>query len=263
VKRAFLAFLLVCAGALAGAQTVTVSAQRFGGTVPFTGIISWQPTLANGTPASVQMAGGGQTTTPPLIAYVAAGAFTLTVPATDLTNPQNLCFRVTALVKGVNVLGPGYSCVQPHYTAINSGDWCQVGRCDFDKYIPSLNALPVMYGASTVLQITLTDAASLTLANGNRQYSAFALPLNAAILYRTLNVTGLLSGESFTLLISPDPTATAPIGIGFGSGCNWQAATGGALGSLSNGIVFPPGATAQIILAVNYDGTYCNVTEVQ
>jgi hypothetical protein len=123
------------------AQTVIVTAQSFGGTVPFTGVISWQPTLANGTPASVQMASGGQTTTPPVTAYVLGGVFTLTLPATDLTNPKNLCFHVTAMLKGVNVLGPGYNCVQPHFTAQNSGDWCQAGVCNFDNYIPNLPAL--------------------------------------------------------------------------------------------------------------------------
>jgi hypothetical protein len=151
VKRTLLIitlFFTVCAASLA--QTVTVTASHFGGTIPFTGIIFWQPTLANGTPASMQMSGGGQTTTQPFMAYVSNGVFTLNVPATDLTNPQNICFHVTALLKGVSMLGPGYLCVQPHYTATSTGDWCQAGVCNFDAYIPNIPALATEYNFAQV-----------------------------------------------------------------------------------------------------------------
>ncbi len=261
MKRLFIfVFLVSCA---LRAQTVVVTAQHLGGTTPITGTVCFQPTLASGLPASVQMGGGGQTASTPICAWASAGAFSVTLPDTLLTNPQNLCFSVTAVSQGKQMLGNGYRCVQPHGGAVNSGDWCQAGACNFDQYIPNLAALPVMYAPSAISQTLVADAGTVTLAIGNRPISIFALPLNASIATRALNAIGLLKNATFTLLISPDPTATDPVGISFGSGCVWQAATGSGLGSLANGIVIPPGTTSQIILAVVFDGTNCNVTEVQ
>lgn len=137
MKRIVLILAIICA-AMAGAQTVTVTASNFGGSTPFTGIISWQPASADGKPVSVQLSGGGQTTVLPLKTYVTKGAFSITVPDVIVASPQSTCYRVTALLNGVNVLGPGYTCVQPHATAMSTGDWCQSGVCNFDAYVPNL-----------------------------------------------------------------------------------------------------------------------------
>jgi hypothetical protein len=326
--------LLLCFAmpASLSSQTVTVMATRLGGTTPITGTITFTPTLTNGTPASFQMGGGGQTAAQPITVPVTAGAFSVTLPDVSLGNPQNVCYAVTVAAQGKTMLGGGYKCVQPHGTAVNSGDWCQANVCNFDHYTPNLTAQPLMYVAPPAAQIMLTDAATVTLANANRLYSAFTLPLNASIPARTLNVTGLTAGNTFAVVISPpypvtipvtttlaswtantsvtvgqvlwdenghlqevstagytgatEPTWNtagaytaesggsgppnavwrdmgAPLSVTFGTGCAWWPAVGSGLSSLAGGIVIPPGTTKPVILAVAYDGTNCNVSEVQ
>lgn len=120
-------------------QTVTVSASHLGGARPVTGVVTFQPALADGTPASARISSGGITTRQPLTATVTAGAFTLpNVPDTALSTPANLCYSVSVRSQnGLQVLGPGFSCVQP--AANNS--WCTSGVCNFDSFTPNLAAL--------------------------------------------------------------------------------------------------------------------------
>ncbi|MBB5059096.1 hypothetical protein HDF16_003819 [Granulicella aggregans] len=139
--RSIAIFALFLCAALAGAQTVTISASHLGGPRPVTGTITWQPVLNDGTNASARLSGGGITTTQPLTAAVVSGAFTLpNVPDTSSTNPQNVCFVVTVRSQsGLQALGKGFSCVQP---AANN-TWCSAGVCNFDNYIPSGPNLPL------------------------------------------------------------------------------------------------------------------------
>lgn len=164
MKRIIVLILAIICAAMASAQTVTVTASNFGGSTPFTGIISWQPASADGKPVSVQLSGGGQTMMLPYKTYVTKGAFSITVPDVIVASPQSTCYRVTALLNGVNVLGPGYNCVQPHATAMSTDDWCQTGVCNFDSYVPNLAPMSLVgpRGApGDVNRITLQTATPL------------------------------------------------------------------------------------------------------
>jgi hypothetical protein len=108
------------------------------------GYITFAPVASTGSPISYQTAcrARGQASRLQVTVPVVDGAFTVTLPDTTLTNPANVCFNITARDKaGNSLLGPGYTCVQPHAAATSSGDWCQAGVCDLDNYIPNLPAL--------------------------------------------------------------------------------------------------------------------------
>jgi hypothetical protein len=145
VITAVLVFMGLLGATMATAQssTVTVFATNFtdssGNRV--NGTITFQPAMSTGKPASYQKPGGGVAVIKPVSASVVNGAFSLTLPDTTRTNPQNMCFAVGAseLYTKTSLLGEGYSCVQPHYTSQQSGDWCDSGQCDFDNYIPGLD----------------------------------------------------------------------------------------------------------------------------
>jgi hypothetical protein len=125
------------------AQTVTVSASNLqDGGAPANGKIYFQPSLLSGTPASYRRPGGGIATVVPVSATVTNGAYSMTLPDTTLTLPENICFSVKLITANGSVLGPGYSCVQPHGTSTGDGDWCAAGTCNFDNYAPNLPALP-------------------------------------------------------------------------------------------------------------------------
>ena len=139
--------LVLLFGCIAGyAQTVTVQASHFGGVgTEVTGTIYWAPAMINGRAASFHQSNGGIVPVTPVQAPVTAGAFSITLPDTTLTTPQNVCYIVTATSTKGPLLGPGFTCVQPHGTATGSSDWCQAGVCNFDNYTPYLPALPVQY----------------------------------------------------------------------------------------------------------------------
>jgi hypothetical protein len=217
-----LAFAL-CVPAALVAQTVPVSATDLGGLTPITGTVYWQPVLQNGSPASYQLGGGGQGTTAPFSAKVNSGAFNITLPATDIANPKFICFRVTAYSGGASVLGPGYSCVQPHATSTGPSDWCQPSGCDFDKYVPDLAPQALVQvgpqGAQGTPGITPTFAVG--------------------------TVTGLSAGSTPTVSVSGGPDYTLSFGIPTGAtgaqGAQGATGTQGATGA--TGAQGTPGVT--------------------
>lgn len=147
-------FILICVAVAvlcailaprAHAQTVIVSAQHFGGNgTEVSGTIYFRPALASGQPASYRPGNGGIATVLPVQVTVVNGAFSVTMPDTDLTAPQNICFVASANSRGQQLLGPGYNCVQPHATSRGDGDWCAGGACNFDNLPPSIPALPIV-----------------------------------------------------------------------------------------------------------------------
>lgn len=183
----FAALFLITCGSASAQQTVTLSAAHFGGLLPINGTITFQPTLFNGVPVSVEV-GGGQSTTQPFTAVIAAGVFSLTLPDVTVGNPSPVCFQVTAVnTKGQQLLGPGYGCVQPHYTAVGAGDWCQAGVCNFDNFVPNLAPWALVEmgptGPAATVAIgtvtTLGSGATPTVANGGTSTAAvfnFGIP---------------------------------------------------------------------------------------
>jgi hypothetical protein len=139
-KIAWLILAICCA---AGAQTVTVQASYlYDGLNPAYGTLTLAPVTAAGQPASYHRPGGGQASITPLTVSVQNGAFTLTgVPDTALTIPANVCFQaILSTQNGSQVLGPGYSCLQPTY----SNSWCTAGVCSLDNFLPSIPPLPMI-----------------------------------------------------------------------------------------------------------------------
>ena len=132
-----LAALCLSASCYMRAQTVTVKASQVGGSRPATGTIVFTPVLANGQPATVDLANaGGLTTTQQLTAPVVNGVFILPgVTDTASANPANICYRVTLTTRGqTRAFGAGMDCVQP---AANNA-WCHAGVCNLDAYTPAL-----------------------------------------------------------------------------------------------------------------------------
>jgi len=274
LRVAFIVIMLLCAYASLPAQTVTVTASSFSDSSGnlITGQLWWQPTLLDGTPASYRLGSGGQVTSLPVSVYVQKGVLSLTIADTSLTSPANICFRLsltTTLSK--SALGPGYSCVQPHSVATGTTDWCQAGICNLDDYTPNLPALPIAYvspdlmsawnvaaaayisAGNTVTQSTLTDAATVTDATGGALMSVATLSLTSTP-SRTINVTGLVPGARFGVLISTLDSGTART-VTFGSGCAWQFAPGAVVSG--NTLNIPPWANWSYFAYFIYDGTNC------
>jgi lysophospholipase L1-like esterase len=143
--RSIAIFALFLCALVSGAQTVTVTGSHLGGPFPVTGTITFQPILGDGTQGSAMLSGGGQMSRQSLTAPVTAGAFSLPfVVDTNLSAPKHLCYSVTARSQsGLQVLGEGYSCVQPQRDSY----WCIAGTCNFDNYAPSAPAIGV-YGSN-------------------------------------------------------------------------------------------------------------------
>lgn len=116
-------------------QTVTITSTSFGDSAgnPYSGIVLLAPTLSSGLPTSYQKPGGGTVTSTAIQAIASHGAFTFSVPDTNFTSPAHICFKLTA--PGITT---GYNCLQPHYTATGSGDWCQAGVCNLNNYGPNV-----------------------------------------------------------------------------------------------------------------------------
>jgi hypothetical protein len=260
------------------AQTVTVTALGFSDSSGklITGQLWWQPTLIDGTPASYRLGSGGQVTSLPVSVYVQKGVLSFTIADTSLTSPANICFRLSlTTTNSKSALGPGYSCVQPHSIATSTSDWCQSGICNLDDYTPNLPALPIVYvspdlmnawnvevasyrdAGNTILQTTLTDAATVTDSTGGSLMSIALLTLNNSIPTRTINVMGLVSGARFGILINPSNSLTVQEAqtVIFGSGCTWQFAPGAVVSG--NALHIPPWANWSYFAYFVYDGTNC------
>jgi len=294
-----------CSSLVAGTQgTVTVTASDLGGLTPLTGIVSFQPTLANGIAASYQMPNGGQSISLACTTYAVAGVFSITLPDVTLTTPPDLCFKVTAQLNGTQVLGPGYSCVQPHGTATSPTDWCQAGVCNFDNYIPVLTlpqtsfpglpGPPDMIGmwnsmvsnnitaGGSITPVALTDAAVVTWNATNPNLNAATLPLYAlagpqtncgaeplqscvptadGLTGRTINLTGMVAGGRYMLVLNAMGEAAGAQTVTLGSGCTWQWTVGNVSMS-GNSFVIPTWVNFSTLVVWSYDGKTCAGTVV-
>jgi len=136
---------------------VNVNANEFqdaSNTLVANATICFAPVTNSGAPFGYRINGNGQGTVRSVCTVVTAGVFSVNLADTMLTTPQNLCYSVTAVdnVSGAQILGPGYSCVQPagSGTAVTgSFAWCAAatgsagGSCDFDLYNPNDASLVV------------------------------------------------------------------------------------------------------------------------
>ena len=146
------AYVLVCLfGLSATAQTVPAGFVNFSGShlsgsnsvLVANATLCAQPN-SGGTPISAQLASGGQTTKAPVCTTVTNGVFSMLLPDTNLTKPQNVCYavKVTDNITGADLLDTGYSCVQPGSQSAESA-WCSSSTCNFDLYTNNIPALAV------------------------------------------------------------------------------------------------------------------------
>ena len=204
MKRFLIIGALLCGAAASLAQTVTVSASNLqDGGSPANGTIYWKPVLSSGIGASYHLPGGGIASVTAQSATVTSGAFSLTLPDTTLTTPANICFSVTLNTANGSVLGPGYTCVQPHGTSTGSGDWCASGACSFDSYAPYLPA-QVQIEPGATGPTGPAGAAGPAGATG----PAGAAGVDSASA-ADLTLTVMSSGSAYSLSLNPSAQSTA------------------------------------------------------
>jgi hypothetical protein len=81
---------------------------------PVTGHISFTPVLNNAQPTAFQPGGGGTAGAAPVTAVLTAGAFSIQLADTQLSNPLNLAYHVHAFdANGRELLGNSYAAIQP------------------------------------------------------------------------------------------------------------------------------------------------------
>jgi hypothetical protein len=232
IRIALVTFGLLCLYASLPAQTyttVTVSAANLmdGGTggvpVPANGIISFKPVLATGIAGSYIAPGGGIVSIAPVSTTVTGGAFTMTLPDVEQTTPPGICFSATLSTNHGSVLGPGYTCVQPHGTPTGSSDWCQYVsgtsgpvKCNFDNlepvYTPAQTAFPALPPAPDMVSMwnSLVDA---TIAGGG-SVGVSTLTDASTVAWSTtnpaMNAANLFLFTCGTSLLVPQPTPGQP-----------------------------------------------------
>jgi len=126
--------------------TLTVSAGNIvdsTGTPLVGGTVYFAPVDASGNPISYRINGLGQSLSRPVSAQVVNGVFSIVLPDTSVTAPAHVCFSVTVVDanSGENILGGGYSCVQPT-SVVNA--WCSGTSCNFDSYPPNLASIAIV-----------------------------------------------------------------------------------------------------------------------
>ena len=135
------AALFFCAALFAQTGTVPFVGARVtdASGVPLArGTAYFTPTTSTGAPMSFQLGGGGQVLSKAVSCQIIAGQVVAgcRLADTSATNPVNPCLSMTIVdnATGKNVLGPGYSCMQPK---LIGSYWCPNGICDFNLYIPA------------------------------------------------------------------------------------------------------------------------------
>src|ERR1700728_1617517 len=86
------------------------------GTLLASGTITFTPTNDSGSPISYRAGlGTGQAINTPVSALITNGDFSIILAHASQTVPANICYAVQIRnnVTGKQILGPGYSCLQP------------------------------------------------------------------------------------------------------------------------------------------------------
>jgi hypothetical protein len=188
------------------------------GTLLASGTISFAPVNNSGAPISYRVDGNGQAISTPVTTLVTNGAFSIILADTSLTSPANVCYSVTirSNSNGKQILGPGYSCVQPSASGpavTSSNAWCtDQGVCSFDSYNPNLAALVTVQTGPTGPAPNILTGTATGLPNGQPP---------------TVTVGG--SNPNFTLNFGIPAGPSVPVGALMGA---WVSTTTYATGSV-------------------------------
>jgi hypothetical protein len=161
-----------------GYLTVTAAnVQDSTGTLLANGTVLFTPVYNSGSPITYRINGHGQAISTPVSTLVTNGGFSIQLADTALTAPANVCYAVTIRnnVTGKQILGPGYTCVQPSgsgtaVTGFNA--WCSAatgsagGSCDFDLYSPNSAALVTVQTGPTGSAPNIVGGTATGLING-------------------------------------------------------------------------------------------------
>jgi len=96
----------------------------------------------------------------------------------------------------------------------------------------------------------VTDASPIAWSLGSAVVTNGIVTLNHSTSTRALNLTNLVNGGFYTLVIKQDSTGGALMTLG--TGCTWKVSGGGA-----GAITLSSAANAIDALAFTYDGTNC------
>lgn len=194
--------------AMLHAQNVTVTGshtQNSAGQL-ITGNVYFQPTNSAGQPVSYRNGSGGAVTSVQVSTPIVRGAFTITLPDVTATNPANICFAFSAAdSSGNNQIPNGYSCLQPHTTAIGSGDWCQAGVCNLDNYIPQTPNGTTL-GVTTIGGVSgnfTFSGSGVNCSGTNCSFSTGGATAFSSITPGTNTLGGFTIGNGSTLMIAP------------------------------------------------------------
>jgi hypothetical protein len=109
-------------------------------------------------------------------------------------------------------------------------------------------------GLSGITFATVTDGSPATWAIGSATVANATLTLVHATSTRAINLTGLVNGGSYVLILKQDSTGGAAATLG--SGCTWYEGGSAGFTALTT-LALTATASAINILAFTYDGTNC------
>jgi hypothetical protein len=226
MKKLFWSILALCGFALATpayatSGYVTVSASNTvdaTGTVIINATLHATPVNNSGTPISFRANGNGQASDKTVNALITYGAFSIQLADTSLTLPVNVCYQITITdnVSGKQLLGAGYSCVQPSASGnavSGSYPWCtNLGVCNFDLYVPNLAGLVVELPGLPGPAGPQGQPGSGTIAAGTTgevpRYTANGIALSPAtgVTIDNSNNLGVIGTGTFGALAAPTAT---------------------------------------------------------
>lgn len=239
IKNAILSAAVFIGWPLFGQNTVTMTAAHLGGSSAVNGVITFQPVLNDGTAASIRLGGGGIQGRQPITVAVVAGAYSLAgFPSVDASRPLNVCYSATVRSNtGLQVLGEGFTCLQPMQNSPAANPWCVSGVCNLDNYVPTLaNGIAYIPGITGSVANSYKGAWSL-----NAIYNSGDIVSSVGSLYMC----------SFN-----GNTAFGPFGANVGPGTQWSVFLPGIAGPTgTTGIAGPAGATSASSLGLYLSDT--------